>query len=291
MTAIGNPDFEAKGKARTHCRLSILLAPMVLLGLQFRPMPAFAALSLPAATVAAPMPDFGWLTVLATPLYLALRFLYFHGIGNWGWAIIVLTAIFNLIMIWPRMMAVKSSLSMMRIQPKVEALKQRYAGLEKSDPKHAEMSAELMALYQAEGANLYGGCLPLLLQMPLLIAYFRVLRNAAELHHANWLWLTDLSAPDPLHLLTLVIIAAMFLTQWITPMPGMSGAQRRLMAILMPVVCGVSLWGYASGLGLYWATGAVINLVIQFGINHTAMGQEMLALAAARSAKKTMTDQ
>ena len=247
-------------------------------------MPVSAAQTLPAvAVVAAPMPDFGWLTFLATPLYLALRFVHDHGIGNWGWAIIVLTAIFNLVMIWPRMMAVKSSLSMMRIQPKVEALKQRYAALEKTDPKHSEMSAELMALYQAEGANLYGGCLPLLLQMPLLIAYFRVLRSASELHQAHWLWLTDLSAPDPLHLLTVVIIATMFLTQWITPMPGMGPGQRRMMALLMPVICGVSLWGYASGLGLYWATGALINLVIQLGINRSPMGREMLALGSARN--------
>jgi YidC/Oxa1 family membrane protein insertase len=257
------------------------------LGLLFcLPLPAIAAPMLPGvALVAAPMPDFGWLTFLATPLYLALRFLYGHGIGNWGWSIIVLTAIFNLVTIWPRMMAVKSSLSMIRIQPKVEALKQRYAALEKADPKHAEMSAEMLALYQAEGANLYGGCLPLLLQMPLLIAYFRVLHNATELHGAHWLWLTDLASPDPVHLLTVVIIGAMFLTQWITPMPNLRPWQRRSMTLLMPGICGVSLWGYASGLGLYWATGALMNLLIQFAINRSPMGREMLALAAARAGK------
>jgi YidC/Oxa1 family membrane protein insertase len=224
--------------------------------------------------------QFGRLTVIARPLYLALRFLYEHGVGNWGSAIIVLTAIFNLLMFWPRMMSMKSSLRTMRLQPKIDAIKRRYGDLKMNDPKRTAMSAELMALYKDEGANIYGGCLPLLLQMPLFFAYFRVLQHASELHQAHWLWLSDLSLPDPLHVLPIFIVVTMCFTQFITPSPGMDPTQRRLFAFVMPVVMGFTLWHYASGLALYWATGNLINLGMQFGINRTRMGKEMHALAA-----------
>jgi YidC/Oxa1 family membrane protein insertase len=239
--------------------------------------------STPAGHQAAAGGNFGWLTWLAWPLYLALRFLHNHGIGNWGWSIVILTVIFNLLLIWPRLMSMKSSLKMMRVQPKVDALKKRYAHLKINDPRRAEMNAEMIDLYRAEGANMFGGCLPMLLQMPLLFAYISVLRNAAELHQARWLWLTDLSSPDPLHILPLLIVASMVLTQCITPAPGMSPSQRWMFAILMPVVMGFSLWRYASGLSLYWVTGNIINLLIQFAINRTRLGREMRALAAARA--------
>ena len=228
--------------------------------------------------------SFGWLTFIAGPLYLALRFLHDHGIGNWGWSIIVLTVIFNLLIIWPRIMSMKSSLKMMRVQPKVDSLKKRYAHLKLNDPKRVEMNAEMMALYKAEGANMFGGCLPLFLQTPLLLAYLSVLRNAAELHQAHWLWLTDLASPDPLHILPALIIGSMVLTQCITPMPGMNASQRWLFALLMPAVVGFSLWRYASGLSLYWVTGNIINLLIQFAINRSELGKEMRALAAERRA-------
>ena len=231
----------------------------------------------------APPSNFGWLAFIAKPLYLTLRFLHGHGISNWGWAIIAFTVIFNILTLWPRIMSMNSSLKMMRVQPKVDALKKRYAHLAINDPKRAEMNAEMMALYKTEGANIFGGCLPLLLQMPLLFAYMSVLRNAAELHQAHWLWLTDLSLPDPLHILPLLIIASMILTQFITPSPTMNPSQRWMLRILMPVVMGFSLWHYASGLSLYWISGNLINLLIQLAINHSKMGKEMYALSAERA--------
>lgn len=226
--------------------------------------------------------NFGWLAFLAKPLYLALRFLHGHGIGNWGWAIIAFTAMFNLLTVWPRIMSMKSSLKMMRVQPKVDAIKKRYAHLPINDPKRAEMNVEMMAMYKAEGANMFGGCLPLLLQMPLLFAYMSVLRNAPELHEAHWLWLTDLSLPDPFHILPLLIIASMILTQFITPAPTMTSSQRWMLGILMPAVMGFSLWHYASGLSLYWITGNLMSLLIQLAVNQSRIGKEMHALAAER---------
>jgi len=233
-----------------------------------------------------PLIQYGWLTVIAKPLYLALRFLVEHGVNNWGWSIIIITVIFNLVLLPTRVMMMKSSLKMMRIQPKVEAIKQRYANLKATDPKKAEMNAEMMELYKVEGVNMYGSCLPMLIQMPLFFAYFRLLQNTVELRQAHWYWLSDLSAPDPLHILPILIIITMFLTQFITPSPGMDANQRRMMAIMMPAVFGFMLWTYASGLSLYWGTGNIINLAIQISINQSHIGKEMSAIAAKRAAKK-----
>jgi YidC/Oxa1 family membrane protein insertase len=233
-----------------------------------------------------PLIQFGWLTVIAKPLYLALRFLDEHGVGNWGWAIIIVTVIFNLLMLPTRFMMMKSSLKMMRIQPKVDALKKRYAHLKPTDPKKAEMNAEMMDLYKTEGVNMYGSCLPMLIQMPLFFAYFRVLQNSVELRQAHWFWLTDLSSPDPMHILPIIIIISMFFTQYITPAPGQDPAQRRMLAFMMPVMFGFMLWHYASGLALYWGTGNIINLAIQLGINQSPIGKEMHAIAAKKALKK-----
>ena len=232
---------------------------------------------------------FGWLTVIAKPLYLALRFLrgmLGPGINNWGWAIIIVTVVINMLMLPTRIMMMRSSLKMMRIQPKVEALKKRYAHLKMNDPKKAEMNTEMMALYKTEGVNMYGGCLPMLIQMPLLYAIYRVLANAVELRQAHWFWLTDLSSPDPLHILPILIIVTMFLVQFLTPSPGMDPNQRRMMAIFMPIVFGFSMLHFASGLALYWGTGNIINLGIQLGINQSKIGKEMHEIAARRAAKK-----
>ena len=234
-----------------------------------------------------PLIEFGFWAFLAKPLYIILRFMVSHGIPNWGWAIIVFTLVFTLALLPTRIMMTKSSLKMMRIQPKLDAIKKRYANLKMNDPKRAEMQHEQMALYKAEGVNMYGGCLPMLLQMPLFFAYYRMLLDAVELRQAHWLWLPDLSQPDPTHILPIIIIITMFLTQYITPSPGMDPAQRRMMAFMMPVIFGFMLWHYASGLALYWGTSNVIYLAMQIGINRSHWGKEMHAIAARRAAKKT----
>ncbi len=236
-----------------------------------------------------PLIQFGWITIVAKPLYLALRFLHDHmggGSDNWGWAIIIVTTVFTVIMMPFRFMALKSSLKMMRVQPKVEAIKNRYKNLKATDPKRADMNSEMMELYKVEGVNMYGGCLPMLPQIPLFWAYFRVLQNAVELRQAHWLWLHDLSAADPTHVLPILIIVTMFLTQYITPSPGMDPAQRRMMAFMMPAIFGFMLWSYASGLALYWGTSNVINLALQLGVNQSHVGKEMTAIASKRAAKK-----
>ncbi|MDE3200780.1 MAG: membrane protein insertase YidC [Acidobacteriota bacterium] len=237
-----------------------------------------------------PLIQFGVLTVIAKPLYVILRWvrnLLGGGIDSWGWAIVLVTFVFNLIMLPTRVMMMKSSLRMMRIQPKTDAIKRKYAHLKINDPKRQEMNAEMMKLYKDEGVNMYGSCLPMLIQMPLFFAYFEMLENAVELRHAHWLWLTDLSAADPSHVLPILIIITMFLTTYITPSPGMDANQRRMMAFGMPIFMGFILFQYASGLALYWGTGNVINLAIQIGINKSSIGKEMHEIAARRAAKKS----
>jgi YidC/Oxa1 family membrane protein insertase len=243
----------------------------------------------PAGQSLEPLIQFGWMTVIAKPLYLALRYLHErlgNGAYNWGWAIIIVTVIFNLLMLPTRFMMLKSSWKMSRIQPKVDAIKNRYANLKVTDPKKAEMQTEMMALYKEEGVNMYGSCLPMLIQMPLFFAYYRVLYNAVELRQAHWFWLTDLSIADPLYILPGIIIVSMFITQIITPSPGMDPNQRRMMAFMMPIIMGFTLMHFASGLALYWCTGNLINLALQIGMNQTSMGKDMHARAAKRAAKK-----
>ena len=245
----------------------------------------------PTGPTLEPLIQYGsWMGIIAKPLYLALRYLKGQmgpGIYNWGWAIIIVTVIFNLLMLPTRYMMMKSSLKMMRIQPKVDAIKQRYKNLKATDPKKAEMNAEMMALYKDEGVNMYGSCLPMLIQMPLFFAYYRVLLNAVELRQAQWFWLADLSSPDPKYILPILIIITMFVTQYITPSPGMDPAQRKMMAFMMPLFMGFMLLNFASGLALYWGTGNVINLIIQLGINQSSMGKEMHAIAARKAAKRS----
>ena len=234
-----------------------------------------------------PLIQFGsWLGIIAKFLYVVLRFMVEHGVRSWGWAIILFTVIFTLLVLPARLMMTKSSLKMMRVQPKADAIKKRYAHLKVNDPKRAEMNQEIMALYKQEGINMYGGCLPLVVQMPLFYAYYRVLQNSVELRQAHWLWLPDLSQPDPTHILPILIIVSMFLTQYITPSPGMDPAQRRMMAFMMPIIFGFMLWHYASGLALYWGTSNIIYLAMQIAINQSHIGKEMHEIAARRATKK-----
>lgn len=233
-----------------------------------------------------PLVQFGWFGFIAKPLFLALRWLVEHGISNWGWAILIITLILNLAMLPTRLQMMKSALKMQRIQPKMDAIKARYRNLKLNDPKRQQMNVEIMDLQRKEGINMFGGCLPMLIQFPLLYAFYRMLSAVIELRHAHWLWLPDLSSPDPLHLLPLFVILSMFLVQFLTPSPGMDPAQQRMMAFTMPAVFGFTMWHVASGLALYWAFGNLINLVMQVIMNRTKMGREMREIAARRAAKK-----
>jgi YidC/Oxa1 family membrane protein insertase len=230
--------------------------------------------------------SFGWWGVIAKPLFLILRFFYEHVVPNWGWSILLLTVILNLAMLPTRVQMMKSSLKMQRIQPQMEVIKAKYAKYKATDPRKQEMQREIMDLQKAEGVNMFGGCLPMLVQWPLLFGFYRMLGNVIELRQAHWLWLPDLSAPDPWHILPIFVILSMFLTQYLTPSPGMDPAQQKMMAFTMPAVFGFMMWNYGSGLSLYWACGNFISVLQQVVMNRTGLGKEMREIAAKRAAKR-----
>jgi YidC/Oxa1 family membrane protein insertase len=231
--------------------------------------------------------NFGsYLGILAKPLFLALRWIHEHIVSNWGWAILVLTLVINLAMLPTRIQMMKSALKMQRIQPEMNAIKEKFKKYKTTDPRRADMNKEMFDLQKREGVNMFGGCLPMLVQWPLLYAFYRMLLNTIELRQAPWWWLHNLAAPDPLHILPIFFIVTMFLVQYLTPSPGMDPAQQKMMAFTMPVFFGFMTWNLSSGLALYWAFGNVINVIQQAVMNRTGMGKQMREIAAKRAAKK-----
>ncbi len=230
--------------------------------------------------------NFGWFGWVAKPLFAALRFTYDHIIRNWGWAILLLTLVINLAMLPTRITMMKSAMKMQRIQPEMSQIKEKYKKYKATDPKRQEMNKEIMALQQREGVNMFGGCLPMLVQYPLLFGFYRMLMNVIELRQAHWGWLHDLAAPDPLHILPVFVILTMFTTQYLSPSPGVDPAQQKMMAFMMPVMFGFIMWNIGSGVALYWAAGNLINTVQQLIMNRTGMGKQMKEIASKRAAKR-----
>jgi len=230
--------------------------------------------------------DFGWLGYIARPLFLWLKWMYYHIVANWGWAILLQTLVINVALLPLRLSQMKSMLKMQRVAPQIKAIQEKYKKYSLRDPKKAEMNTEISALYKKEGVNPAGGCLPLLIQMPFLFAYYRMLNVAMDLRHAPWLWIRDLSAPDPWHILPIAIIVTMLAMQRMTPQAGMDPAQQKMMNIMMPGMLGVMSWNLAAGLCLYWAAGQVIGIAQQFALNRSTLGREMREMMAKRARKK-----
>jgi YidC/Oxa1 family membrane protein insertase len=233
-----------------------------------------------------PLVDFGFWGAIGKYLFLSLQFIHAHIASNWGWAIVILTVFINLLMLPLRVKTMKSSLKMQRIQPQMDAIKAKYKGLKATDPKRNEMNAEIMQLQKDNGVNMFGGCIPTLITMPLLFAIFTMLRSVVELRQAHWLWLPDLQAPDPWHILPILMVVSQFLVQFYTPSPGVDPQQQKMMAFMMPAVSGYFTWNYASGLALYWAVGNFIGIIQQAVMNRTSLGREMREIAAKRARRK-----
>ena len=180
----------------------------------------------------------------------------------------------------------QSGLKMQRIQPQMDAVKAKYKNLKVTDPKRNEMNAEIMQLQKDNGVNMFGGCIPTLIQMPLLFAFFGMLPKVVELRQAHWFWLPDLSAADPWHILPIVMVVSQFLVQFYTPSPGVDPQQQKMMAFMMPAFSGYMTWNYASGLALYWSVGNLISIATQAVMNRTSIGREMREIAAKRARRK-----
>jgi YidC/Oxa1 family membrane protein insertase len=230
--------------------------------------------------------DFGWLGLIARPLFLWLKWTYNHMVANWGWSIVIQTLIINVALLPLRLSQMKSMLKMQRVAPQIKAIQEKYKKYSMRDPKKQEMNQEIAALYKQHGVNPAGGCLPLLIQMPFLFAYYRMLNVALDLRHAHWLWIRDLSSPDPWHILPVAIIISMLFMQRMTPQPGMDPVQQRMMNFMMPVFLGFVSLNLAAGLCLYWSEGNLIGIVQQAIMNRTTLGREMREMLEKRARKK-----
>ncbi len=230
--------------------------------------------------------DFGFFGIIARPLFLWLRWTHEHIIANWGWDIVVLTVIINLVLFPLRLSSMKSAMKMQRIQPQVNAIKEKYKKYSLRDPRRQEMNQEIAALFKREGVNPAGGCLPLLIQMPFLFAFYSMLANAIELRHASWLWIRDLSSPDPYYVIPVLIVLTTYGMQKMTPQAGMDPAQQKVMTVMMPVMLGFISWTLSAGLGVYWILGNIIAIVQQLVLNRTHFGREMRAMAEKRARQR-----
>ncbi len=233
-----------------------------------------------------PLLEFGFFGIIGKYLFLALQFIHAHVASNWGWAIVILTVLINLIILPLRIKTMQSGLKMQRIQPQMDAIKEKYKKYKVTDPKKNDMNAEIMQLQKDNGVNMFGGCIPTLIQLPLLFAFFGMLPKVVELRQAHWFWLPDLTAADPYHILPILMIVSQFLVQYYTPSPGVDPQQQKMMAFMMPAVSGYMTWNYASGLALYWSVGNLIGIAQQAVMNRTSLGREMREIAARRARRK-----
>jgi len=212
--------------------------------------------------------DWGKFGIVAKPLFEALKWMAGKVGGNYGWAIILVTIAINTLLFPLKFTSMKSSKKMQAIQPQIAAINAKYKGLSLNDPKKADQNAEIMALYKENGVNPAGGCLPMLLQLPFFFAFYAVLAVAIQLRGAHWLWITDLSQPEALaiHVLPLILTATQFLTQKMTPSPGVDPTQQKMM-LVMPLVLGYMFYFAKSGLVIYWLTGNVVGIAQQWFLN------------------------
>lgn len=230
--------------------------------------------------------DFGWWGIIAKPLFIWLKWTYNHIVPNWGWAIVVQTLIISVALLPLRISQMKSMLKMQRVAPQIKAIQEKYKKYSLRDPRKAPMNEEISALYKKEGVNPAGGCLPLVIQMPFLFAYYRMLSTALDLRHAHWFWIHDLSSRDPYFILPTLLVVSMLVTQKMTPQAGMDPAQQKMMTWMMPLMMGAIFYNLASGLNLYYAESNLIMIVQQSIMNRTKLGREMREMLEKRARKK-----
>ncbi|MDA3945705.1 MAG: membrane protein insertase YidC [Helicobacteraceae bacterium] len=204
--------------------------------------------------------EYGWFTFVSAPLFSVL--LWLHGIfGNWGWAIIALTLLIRMILFPLTYKGMLSMQKMKDVAPKIKEIQAKHKG----DPQR--MNAAVMETYKKEGANPLGGCLPLVLQIPIFFAIYRVLLNAVELQGAEWiLWVNDLSRMDPYYILPVLMGATMFYQQHITPNNFTDPMQEKIFKYL-PVIFTFFFITFPSGLVLYWFVNNIFSITQQFIVN------------------------
>lgn len=202
--------------------------------------------------------DYGWLTILAKPLFILMTWLHSF-IGNWGWTIVVLTVLIKLVFFPLSATSYRSMAKMKQVAPRLQALKEKYGD------DRQKLNAAMMDMYRTEKINPLGGCLPILVQIPVFIALYWVLLASVEMRGAPWiLWVSDLSARDPLFILPIIMMATMFLQIKLNPKPP-DPIQARVMMI-MPLVFGGFMFLFPAGLVLYWVVNNILSIAQQWYI-------------------------
>ena len=222
--------------------------------------------------------EFGWFTFLATPFFKVLLWINDY-VGNWGWAIILFTLLVKIVL-FP--LSYKGMMSMQKLKdlaPKMKDIREKY----KDDP--AKMNAQMMEMYKKHGANPMGGCLPLLLQIPVFFALYRVLLNADELQGAEWiLWIENLAVMDPYFVLPVLMGASMWFQQKITPTNFTDPLQEKIFK-WFPVIMTVFFIYFPSGLVLYWLVNNIFTIMQQYYINTAYEKHKAMAIAAHKKSK------
>jgi YidC/Oxa1 family membrane protein insertase len=203
--------------------------------------------------------DYGFLWMLAKPIFASMQ--YIHTLlGNWGWSIILLTILIKVLLYPLSAASLKSMAKMRNLQPEMARLKELYGD------DRQKMSQELMGLYKKEKVNPAGGCLPMLLQMPVFIALYWVLLESVEIRHTPWIfWIQDLSAKDPFFVLPIIMGGSMLLMQKMQPMPT-DPMQAKVMK-LMPIMFTVFFMFFPAGLVLYWTVNNLLSMLQQWVVN------------------------
>jgi YidC/Oxa1 family membrane protein insertase len=213
--------------------------------------------------------SFGWLEFIAEPLFHGLKWLHNY-IPNWGWAIVVLTLVINMLLFPLRISSYKTTLKMQRVAPEIKAIQEKYKKYSMRDPRKAEMNKEVMAIYSREGINPVGGCFQMFLQMPVWFGLNTALRYAIEMRHAEWLWIKDLSAKDPYYILPVLMGLSMYLVSKMTPMTATDPQQQMMMKIMPVTMAGIFMISpISSGLALYILTSSVVGIAQQWYLNRT----------------------
>ncbi|HEY8020982.1 MAG TPA: membrane protein insertase YidC [Thermoanaerobaculia bacterium] len=215
----------------------------------------------------------GYFGFLARPLLTGLHWIYDHVVHNYGWGIILMTLLIKIVTLPLTHRSYVSMRKMQELNPRMQAIRDRYKSKmrDKQGKPNLEsqrkMNEEIMGLYKAEGVNPAGGCLPLIVQLPILWAFYSMLRAAVDLQNAPWiLWIHDLSSLDPYYVLPIVMTGTQFIQQRMTPMAG-DPMQRRMFQ-LMPLFMFLFFFKQPSGLVLYWLTNNVLTIIQQGVYNH-----------------------
>ncbi len=210
--------------------------------------------------------NYGWLTVISAPLFWLLQHIY-SLLGNWGWAIIVLTILIKGAFYPLSATSYKSMAQMRKMQPKMQALKERYAD------DRQKLNQAMMEMYKTEKINPLGGCLPILIQIPVFLALYWVLLDSVEMRQAPWiLWIKDLSAQDPYYILPIIMGVSMFLQQRLNPQPVDPVQQKVFM--VMPFMFTAMFLFFPAGLVLYWTVNNILSIAQQWRITRVVEGKK-----------------